>query len=40
MSYTFWLLKGRTLLRQTLYMYVKGGVHDERKVTTWVLPIF
>ena len=38
MSYTFWLLKGRTcLLRQTLY--VKGGVHDERKVTTWVLPI-
>lgn len=37
MSYTSWLLKGRTLLRQTLY--VKGGVHDERKVTTWVLPI-
>jgi len=37
MSYTFSLLKGRTLLRQKFY--VKGGMHDERKVTTCVLSL-
>lgn len=44
MSYTFWLLKGRTLLRQKLY--VKGGMHDERSYPSYdisykfLLPVF
>ena len=30
MSYTFWLLKGRSLLREKIY--VKGGMMREKKL--------